>query len=205
MISQSVDSTGLRDAVKTLRGLDKKVLNQIGRDMRGTVQPFANAIANSVPSQSPLRGMNHNGVTRWGGKPKATVSFTPGRSRRGGSQLLSIRLSGGSAKAGPIGFDYAEMAGTRRSAPKPFSKVYDRGGFSGFQHRVNGQGDRMIRGIRKKKSIRGKSGYFAFDAALQKYKLLEAIGQIALRKFMLAVNFELMMKGGFVTRSGGGR
>ena len=205
MISQSVDATGVRDAVKTLRGLDKKVMNQIGREMRGTVKPFADAIAAAVPAQSPLSGMNHNGVTRWGGKPKASVSFTPGRSRRGGSQLLSIRLTGGSAQGGPIGFDYAEMAGTRRSAPKPFSKVYDRGGFSGLQHRVNGQGDRMIRGIRKKKSIRGKSGYFAFDAALQKYKLLEAIGQIALRRFMITVNFELMMRGGFITRSGGRR
>jgi hypothetical protein len=195
----------LRNAVKTLRGLDKKVMNELGREMRGTIQPFADSIANAVPSQSPLSGMNHNGVTRWGGKPKASVSFTPGRSRRGGSQLLSIRLSGGSAKNGPIGFDYAEMAGTRRSGPKAVSKVYDRGGFPGLQHRVNGQGDRMIAGLRRKKSIRGKSGYFAFDAALQKYKLLEAVGQIALRKFMIKVNVELMTRGGFITSSGGRR
>jgi len=137
--------------------------------------------------------MRHDGVTRWQGKPKASVSFTPGKSRSG-NRLLSIKVTGGSAKAGPIGFDYAEMAGVRRRAPKPFSKVYQREGLN-QQHRVNGQGDAMISALQRKVPIRGRAGYFAFEEALQKYGLLSKIGVLALQKFSVKITHELIGRG----------
>ena len=195
MISARVDASNINHTVRTLRGVDRRVLNELRKDLRGKVQPYANSIAQAVPAQSPLRGMRHDGVTRWGGKPRATVSFTPGKSRTG-NRLLSIKLTGGSAGRGPIGFDYAELAGVRRRAPKPFSKVYQREGLN-QQHRVNGQGDAMIEELRRKNPIRGKAGYFAFDAALQKYPLLTKIGVLALQKFSVKITHELIGRGAF--------
>jgi hypothetical protein len=130
-------------------------------------------------SRRQSRQQSHNSVgcvTRvslvGSGKPKATVSFTPGKSRTG-NRLLSIKLTGGSAGRGPLGFDYAELAGVRRRAPKPFSKVYQREGLN-QQHRVNGQGDAMIEEVASELNpIRGKAGYFAFNEALQKVPVIE--------------------------------
>jgi membrane-associated protease RseP (regulator of RpoE activity) len=192
LISARVDASNLNHVVKTLRGVDRQILNELRKELRGKIQPYANSIAQAVPAQSPLSGMRHDGVTRWSGKPKATVSFTPGKSRSG-NRLLSIRLTGGSAGRGPLGFDYAELAGVRKRAPKPFSKLYERNGLL-QQHRVNGQGDAMISQLRRKKPIRGKAGYFAFDEALQKYPLLTKIGVLALEKFGAKVSRELIVR-----------
>jgi hypothetical protein len=54
--------------------------------MRGSIMPVAKAIAGDVPEQAPLSGMNHNGVTRWTGQVRSSVSFTPGRAKGGASQ-----------------------------------------------------------------------------------------------------------------------
>ena len=193
MITARVDASNINHTVRTLRGVDKRVLRDMRKELRGKIQPYANSIAQAVPAQSPLRGMRHDGVTRWQGKPKASVSFTPGKSRSG-NRLLSIKVTGGSAKAGPIGFDYAEMAGVRRRAPKPFSKVYQREGLN-QQHRVNGQGDAMISALQRKVPIRGRAGYFAFEEALQKYGLLSKIGVLALQKFSVKITHELIGRG----------
>lgn len=193
MISARVDASNINHTVRTLRGVDKRVLNDLRKELRGKVQPYAQSIANAVPATPQLRGMRHNGVTRWEGKPKASVSFTPGKSRSG-NRLLSIKLTGGSAGRGPLGFDYAELAGVRRRAPKPFSKVYQREGLN-QQHRVNGQGDAMIEKLRQLNPIRGKAGYFAFNEALQKYPLLNKIGVLALQKFELKITNELIGRG----------
>lgn len=193
MINARVDPSSINRNIKTLRGIDRRILNELRGELRGKIQPYANSIANAVPAAPQLRGMRHEGVTRWGGKPKATVSFTPGKSRSG-NRLLSIKLTGGSAGRGPLGFDYAELAGIRSRAPKPVSKVYQREGLN-QQHRVNGQGDAMIAKLRRANPIRGKAGYFAFNEALQKYELLEKIGFLALRKFSLRVTNELTDRG----------
>ena len=194
MITTRVDASNINHTVRILRGVDRKALNELRKELRGKIQPYAQSIANAVPATPPIRGMRHDGVTRWEGKPKASVSFTPGKSRSG-NRLLAIKLTGGSAKGGPLGFDYAELAGVRKRPPKPFSKVYDRGSSPAVQHRVNGQGDAMIRAIRRVKAIRGKAGYFAFDEALQKYPLLNKIGVVALQKFMTKINSDLIGRG----------
>lgn len=193
MISARVDASNINRNIQTLRGIDRRIANDLRKELRGKIQPYAQSIANAVPATPQLRGMRHEGVTRWQGKPKASVSFTPGKSRSG-NRLLSIKLTGGSAGRGPLGFDYAELAGIRRRAPKPFSKVYQREGLN-QQHRVAGQGDAMIEKLRQLNPIRGKAGYFAFNEALQKYGLLEKIGFLALRNFSVKVTSELTQRG----------
>jgi hypothetical protein len=182
---------GIASLTGTLRTLDRKALNKLRAEMRGSINPVAKAIASDVPEQAPLSGMNHNGVTRWTGSVRSSVSFTPGRARGGATRLLAMKFTGGTRAAGGIGFDYAELAGSSRRPGARFSKVYDRAGSPGVQHRINGQGRAFNRGIRAYKPIRGRGGYFAYDSAVKRYPMIEGLGKRAIDKFMADVTREI--------------
>ena len=184
LLSTQMRVEGLAQLNNTLRDLDRKALNKLRGEMRKSIKPVASAIANDVPETPPLSGMNHNGVTRWTGQVKTSVSFTPGRGRGGSTRLLAMKFTGGTRAGGGIGFDYAELAGSSRKPGSRYSKVYDRGGYPGLQHRINGQGQAFNRGIRAYKPIRGRGGYFAYDSAVKKYPIIEGLGKRAIEKFM---------------------
>ena len=182
---------GISQLNNTLRGLDRKALNKLKAQMRATINPVARAIASDVPEQAPLSGMNHEGVTRWTGQVRSSVSFTPGRGKRGASRILAMKFTGGTRAGGGIGFDYAELAGSSRRPGAKFTKVYERGGYPGFQHRVNGQGEAFNRGVRAYKPIRGRGGYFAYDSAVKRYPQIEGLGKRAIDAFMADATREL--------------
>ena len=184
--------SGVGDVTKQLRLLDRKALNALRKQMRMAVLPIAKEIAGEVPSQAPLSGMNHSGVTRWTGVPKASVSFTPGKSRGGGTRLLGMKFTGGTSRSGGgIGFDYSELAGSSKRPGSQFSKVYSWGGYGGQQHRVTGQGRAFNAGIKAAKPIKGKGGFFVFDSALKKHGKIEGLGKRAIDQFMRDANSEL--------------
>ena len=191
LLSTQMRVEGLAQLNNTLRDLDRKSLNKLRGEMRKSIKPVASAIANDVPETPPLSGMNHNGVTRWTGQVKTSVQFTPGRARGGASRVLAMKFTGGTRAGGGIGFDYAELAGSSRRPGSRYSKVYDRGGYPGFQHRVNGQGQAFNRGIRSYKPIRGRGGYFAYDSAVKRYPIIEGLGKRAIDKFMADATREL--------------
>ena len=191
LLSTQMRVEGISQLTSTLRGLDRKALNKLRAEMRGSINPVAKAIAGDVPERAPLSGMNHNGVTRWTGTPRSSVSFTPGRARGGSTRLLAMKFTGGTRAGGGIGFDYAELAGSSRRPGSRFSKVYERGGYPGFQHRVNGQGQAFNRGIRAYKPIRGRGGYFVYDSAVKRYPQIEGLGKRAIDKFMIDVTREI--------------
>ena len=172
---------GLKDTVATLRKMDNETQKQLRKDLRSTIKPVAQAIANDVPQTPPLSGMNHNGVTRWTGVPKVGVQFRTGGGKKRG--ILAIRFTGGTRGTGGIGFDYAELAGSSRRPGARFSKVYDRAGSPGVQHAINGQGKAFNRGIRNAKQIRGRGGYFAYDSAVKNYPMIEGLGRRAIKKY----------------------
>ena len=184
LLSTEMRVEGISQLNNTLRGLDRKALNKLKAQMRASINPVARAIASDVPEQAPLSGMNHEGVTRWTGQVRSSVSFTPGRGKRGASRILAMKFTGGTRAGGGIGFDYAELAGSSRRPGAKFTKVYERGGYPGFQHRVNGQGEAFNRGVRAYKPIRGRGGYFAYDSAVKRYPQIEGLGKRAIDKFM---------------------
>jgi hypothetical protein len=182
---------GISQLTATLRTLDRKAVNKLRAEMRATINPVANAIGSDVPKQAPLSGMDHNGVTRWTGTVRSSVSFTPGRAKGGSTRLLAMKFTGGTRAGGGIGFDYAELAGSSRRPGARFSRVYDRAGSPGVQHRINGQGRAFNQGIRSYKPIRGRAGYFAYDAAVKRYPQIEGLGKRAIDKFMADATREI--------------
>jgi len=183
---------GIADVTKVLRDLDRKSLNKLRSQMRASINPVAKAIAGDVPEQAPLSGMNHNGVTRWTGQVRSSVSFTPGRGRGGSKRVLSMKFTGGTRAGGGIGFDYSELAGSSRRPGAMFSRDYERDGIPGFQHRINGQGRSFNKGIKERKPIRGRGGYFAYDSAVKRYPQIEGLGKKAINKFMRDANIEII-------------
>jgi hypothetical protein len=194
LLSTQMRVEGIASLTATLRTLDRKAVNRLRADMRGSVMPIAKAIAGDVPPEAPLSGMMRsrmkyggspvNGVTRWTGQPKSSVQFTPGRARGGASRILAMRFTGGTRAGGGIGFDYAELAGTSRRPGARFSRVYERNGIPGLQHRINGQGRAFNEGIRNARPIKGRGGFFAYDAAVKRYPQIEGLGKRAIDKFM---------------------
>ena len=192
---------GLAQLSATLRTLDRKAVNRLRADMRGSVMPIAKAIAGDVPPEAPLSGMMRsrmkyggspvNGVTRWTGQPKSSVQFTPGRARGGASRILAMRFTGGTRAGGGIGFDYAELAGTSRRPGARFSRVYERNGIPGLQHAINGQGRAFNEGIRNARPIKGRGGFFAYDSAVKRYPMIEGLGKRAIDKFMADATREI--------------
>ena len=191
LLSTEMRVEGISQLNNTLRGLDRKALNKLKAQMRASINPVARAIASDVPEQAPLSGMNHDGVTRWTGQVRSSVSFTPGRAKRGASRILAMKFTSGTRAGGGIGFDYAELAGSSRRPGAKFTKVYERGGYPGFQHRVNGQGEAFNRGVRAYKPIRGRGGYFAYDSAVKRYPQIEGLGKRAIDAFMADATREL--------------
>ena len=189
MLSTSMRPQGVAQVTRDLRKIDRGSLNALRKAMRVSIMPIAKEIAGTVPSEAPLSGMqNHEGVTRWGGIPRASVSFTPGGSRGGGKRLLSMKFTGGK---GRIGFDYAELAGSSKRPGAQFSKVYSRGSSTGIQHAIRGQGKAFNAGIKAAVSIKGKAGYFAFDSALKKHGRIEGLGKRAIDDYMRDASREL--------------
>lgn len=194
MLATEMRVEGINSLINELRTLDRKALNKLRANMRSSVNPVAKAIAGDVPQEAPLSGMERsrlkyggspvNGVTRWTGVPKATVSFTPGRARGGSSRILSMKFTGGTRSSGGIGFDYAELAGSSSRPGARYSRVYERNGVPGLQHRINGQGQAFNQGIRRAKPIKGKGGFFVYDAALKRYPQIEGLGRKAIDQFM---------------------
>ncbi len=195
---------GVATLTKELRNLDRKAINKLRAEMRGSINPVAKDIAGDVPEQAPLSGMVRsrlrnggnpvNGVTRWTGQPRSSVSFTPGRARGGATRLLAMKFTGGTRAGGGIGFDYAELAGSSRRPGARFSRVYERNGIPGFQHRINGQGRAFNEGIRAAKPIRGRGGFFVYDSAVKRYSQIEGLGERAIKKFMRDASRELAMR-----------
>ena len=207
LLSTQMRVDGIADVTKALRDMDRKTLNSLRSEMRRSIMPIAKEIAGDVPPEPPLSGMGPNtrrggnpvnGVTRWTGVPRSSVSFTPGRARGGATRLLAMKFTGGTRSGGGIGFDYAELAGSSRRPGARFSRVYERAGSPGIQHRINGQGRAFNQGIRAYKPIRGRGGYFAYDSAVKRYPQIEGIGERAIKKFMTDASRELAMrKAGF--------
>lgn len=99
MIIPTVDANKLRAVIKDLKVLDENVIKELRKDLRAQISPVAQKVQAAVPTEPPLSGFRHNGRTAWG-PVRTSVSFTPGRSRKTGNHLVSIRVTQQKSQAG---------------------------------------------------------------------------------------------------------
>lgn len=137
---EPVDARQLRTVLKVLKTIEPDVQKKLGQDLKNKLQPIANQIASSVPSQSPLIGMNNDGRTGWG-PVRGKTSFTPGRGRRNATNLVAIRVDAGERSVGAV---IAELAGSRTSGK-------------------TASGRAMIEKLNREKAMKGKGGRYAYN------------------------------------------
>lgn len=185
-----VNQQDLNRVVRELKAIDDRSVRDLRSKLKVGLAPVANQIKNDIPKAPPLSGMAHRGRTKWRGINKPLISFYPGRSKRGGSNLLVITVTGG--KRG-LGFDYAELAGIRSRPGATVSKPYSRRTGRGTRtremtHRVTSQGDTFIEKLNQRKPIRGVAGRYAYDSFLKHKPQIVETARIIINGFMAEYN-----------------
>jgi hypothetical protein len=115
-----VKITGIAEVVKTLKTIDNDLVKRARKDLRTGAKPVADAIKQNIPSESPLRGMIHNGRTAWnpaGVKVAVRTNFST-KAEKKGYKLVSIvagiKGNRGQSAQGNAAFQIADQAGRSR-------------------------------------------------------------------------------------------
>lgn len=136
---EEVDPRAFRKALALLKDIEPDVQKELARELKSGLIGVAQQVASAVPAQAPLSGMDNNGRTAWS-RTTGKVSFTPGKSRKNATSLVSIRADFGTKSAG---VSIAELAGSRST---------------GFDNR----GRALIEQLNTRKQMKGKGGRYAY-------------------------------------------
>lgn len=173
----SVTITGAKETVAALKSIDANAVKKLRQELKTSLNSEVSSIVSGIPAFAPIKGMAHNGRTKWR-RPKGTVRFTPGSVRGFRGQefqpLVTLTFSGGKNS---IGFDMAELAGIRRQPARRRSKMANSTSYGtrpgDGSHANNGQGDYFISKLEEVRPIKGRAGRFAFDLFLRRRPIIQ--------------------------------
>jgi hypothetical protein len=140
MLTPSVNAEGIRTALKVLKQTEATALKDLRAELRAKLGPIAKQTAAQVPTRPPLSGMGNPGATGWT-SVTGKISMTPGRSRKTGNHLVSIRIQ---PKGAQRGVYIAELAGSRSSG-------------------TTNRGRRLIDVLNQRFPMKGNGGRFAYN------------------------------------------
>lgn len=166
---EEVDANEIRLVLRRMKEIEPETNKILKRQLVIELQPIADGIAEHMPDTYPgiPSGFFHNGPTGYRA-PKGKVSFTPGRSKRNATNLVSIRMDAGRQR----GFYIAELAGSR-------SRGETRSGRS------------MVFQLNQIQPMKGKGGRFAYSQfRLQRPAIVEKAERVLNRAFR---EFERML------------
>ena len=164
--------SGEKEYIRALKDTEKSLLPALRKALNSELSPILNPIENAINSfdgarlQSAMPGMFHDGRTAWSGVTvKARVSLRP-------KDLIFIEGKGRSNGMGnQFGFEYAELAGIERRAPRAVSKGWGSNSVGYHSYIYNGQGKAFNR---KLGSMFGKPGRFLWQRVLKRKPEIEA-------------------------------
>ena len=82
-LSVTMEVKGLKEALKTINSIDKKLRREIGKEIKTIGErTVVQAINQLIPSGSPTRGMDHRGRTGWNAKKQIVKVKTNTRNAR---------------------------------------------------------------------------------------------------------------------------
>jgi hypothetical protein len=145
MITPQVGAEGIRKALAILKETEPTVIKDMRADLRGKLSNIAKQTAAAVPTRPPLSGMGNPGPTGWA-TVRGSISATPGRSRKTGNHLVSIRIT---PKGNQRGVYIGELAGSRSGG-------------------TQARGRRLIDVLNSRFPMKGRGGRFAYN----KFRLL---------------------------------
>lgn len=166
MLSMRV--VGISEVSKTLRAIDKDIVNAARKDLRTGAKPVADAVRNNIPTDAPLSGMVHNGSKAWkpsGVKVTVKTNFTKKAERKGTSLVSIVAGAQGKNSQGAAAFQIADMAGRKR-----------RGNTA--------SGRAMIRNLNRS----GRASRYVYPAALRQVPYVEDVVRGTIRKLQRDYN-----------------
>ena len=135
---EKVNADELRQVLRVLKKINPTVNKDLSKNLKTRLAPLAEQIASSTPQEPPLSGFANRGPTGYKA-PKGKISFTPGRSKRNATNLLSIRIDAGKQR----GFYIAELAGSRSAG-------------------LTNSGRALIEQLNNRSVMKGKGGRYAY-------------------------------------------
>lgn len=162
-----LNANDVRRTIKALNEIDKGIVKELRADLRSNLKTVADDIRANVPNSPPLSGMANNGGTAWS-QTKASISFTPGKSRRfkGTNPLVSIRIAPAKGKRGLY---IAELAGSRSKGVTP-------------------QGRNLISVLNSRHPMKRRGGRFAYSSFRMRRPDIMRIASNILDKYFAQVN-----------------
>jgi hypothetical protein len=145
MITPSVGAEGIRTALNVLKQTEETVVKDLRSDLRSQLSNIAKQTAEAVPTAPPLSGMGNNSPTGWT-SVRPSIGVTPGRSRKTGNHLVSIRIT---PRGKQRGVYIGELAGSRSGG-------------------TQARGRRLIDVLNSRYPMKGRGGRFAYT----KFRLL---------------------------------
>jgi hypothetical protein len=169
MLNPKIVIKGLPKLGGQLRQAEKDYISDLKSKSRAVMQPLVGPVRKALPVVAPLSGMAHNGRTQYV-RPNVKVYAAPRVRNRKRDYIPIVGFRAGGPKSG-VGFDYAELAGIRRQAPRPISKGWNQTSPGFHSYRVTGQGDAFIRSLEK---IYARPGRFFFRELLKDLPMVRA-------------------------------
>lgn len=167
MLSMRV--VGISEVSKTLRAIDKDIVNRARKDLRTGAKPMADAVRANIPSEAPMSGMVHNGRTAWkpsGVKVVVRTNFSKKAERRGFALVSIVAGSRGKGAQGSASFQFSDIAGRKA-----------RGNTA--------SGRKMIRVLNERK---GRASRFVYPAALRELPYVQDVVRGTIRKLQQDYN-----------------
>jgi len=183
------------ELIKVLRDIDKDLLKGLRKNVRELTKPVQQDIRDNIPSTPPLSGMRKRiipGRVTWGmGKP-AKSALIKIKNPRKFDKRKSISLS--SVVVQSPGTIIADMAGKSNKVTNK-NKVTKRYPYSGAKsgyrtHRINGQGENMIR------QLGNRASRYVWPGAEKALPEARKEFQAVVSDVILKVNAELERKDG---------
>jgi len=145
MLTPTVGAEGIRKALAILKESEETVIKDLRGELRAKIGPLAKQTAEAVPTRPPLSGMGNTSPTGWT-SVRSSVAVTPGRSRKTGYHLVSIRVT---PRGKQRGVYIGELAGSRSGG-------------------TTNRGRRLIDLLNQRFPMKGNGGRFAYN----KFRLL---------------------------------
>ena len=137
-----LDGDDVRRVLQQLKDIDPESVKILRKELRSALKPLAQDIANEVPTSAPLSGFNNAGATSWSAV-RPSVSFRPGKRRKGGPWTPLIALEVGTKPSSQRGVYIAELAGSRTNGVTP-------------------QGKNLVRQLNQQRPMKGRGGRYIY-------------------------------------------
>lgn len=111
-VTATIEIAGLKDALKTLNKIDKKLRTQITRDYKDIVKPVISDANSLIPSNVPLSGMSRNWTTKSGFK---MLPWEPGHKQKIAAKINTRAIkeyAGRTTNVGTFSIAYQSATGT---------------------------------------------------------------------------------------------